>query len=307
MTSKYDSFPGVTATQLADTMTNTGQYILNDFLNAGEIGSPEVIHPVYIGKPLGLLAMRYGFSLSRDQARDLILFNQESPTRATDKKGVPYPTPFMQDVEIRVAPPIPDDDDPLHDIEPAFDVMTPLKAGEHIEVPRDYTDVTFRGMIMEKGNPAFRERTANNHKDPRYSQKIYMAAATGLLGVAVQHSPNFSRILETYENITGPQSVEGKPITMYRAVLPDISVRTPLNGAESVLDEAVQRGLYGVEYQSHRTFYKAYQSRADQVLLENSARLDRLTNLHAPAIILETIEERVVAAKKALEAVSTYF
>lgn len=300
---KPDSYPGITAAELAGQMTDAGAYILDDFLGACR---DRLTPSVFDGKPLASLVMQFQFALAPNDAWDEDKWTAERPDWPKDMRGRPYPFMPRQILEIGVAPPINGETGRVS--YGGEDTELFVMPGTYTPVPKQLIDVKFSGETLD----ADKWRYAHNRMSSiiggtqTYAQKYYMGAGAELAGVCAKLTLDHRKIGEACQITTGPKSVNFTPIRIVRSTLPNIATSTPLNGEEYVLDDFVRRGWYGDEARDAGTFYGAYLAHSLDRLTVRSDQLVRHKRVPGTEVIVENIQRLIEEANTAIESVKRF-
>ena len=299
--SKSDSFPGITAEQLAEQMTTAGAGLYNNFLQAvGRAAAPAV----YEGKPLGLL--EYHCKLIADPSSNDVgaEWTERRPDWPRNKRGMPFPYMPSQELVVSVS---------------ASDSYNPDEAGEHpakqscsrgvaAVIPPSEFSVLFSGFSSTRGKYFSAANFPNvaHRGNYGYSQKYFMAAGVELARLCLGLPGAYEDVVQSQVLEFGPNTMGNARCLVACAVLPILGCSTPLNGNESQLDEAVQLGMYGSHAQQTGSFFAAYEANALATLTTNNGLLAKMRQLATTDDMIFNTEARLQTAQDALDNVQQF-
>ncbi|MFZ1249713.1 MAG: hypothetical protein WAQ24_05340 [Candidatus Saccharimonadales bacterium] len=290
---RIDSYPGATAEQLADRLTNSGVEIMGDFTRASEAGR---LHPALVGREIGDLALQHGYDLSPKDAFNAIL---HAPPRPKNRKGVLYPFLGNQVITVSVS---------NNTLEPEAQDISGQKCRPGVELVVPPASLT----VVSSSNTHLGPREASNIRPefepgvgPLQAPKYYVGAAAEFADICAKLPADYSKIMQKFPGVEGPKIIGKMPVTIQRAVLLKLSEIT-LNGLEPAFDEAVQAGLYGPVAQGHGTFYNALKATLITTLENRQNSLKLFGKLPNAASLIEPVKAGIAQATATLEQLDKY-
>lgn len=299
--SKSDSFPGITAEQLAEQMTTAGAGLYNDFLHAvGRAAAPAV----YEGKPLGLLEYRCQLIADPSSNDKGAEWTERRPDWPKNKKGMPFPYMPSQELVVSVS----ESDSYNPDESGLHPAKQPCSRGVAAVIPPSEFSVLFSGFSSTRGTYFSAANFPNvaHGGNYGYSQKYFMAAGVELAKLCLGLPNAYEDVVESQVLESGTSTMGNARCVVSRAVLPILGCSTPLNGNEGQLDEAVQLGMYGSYAQQTGSFFAAYEAIALAALATNGELLTKMQELRTPNILISNTIARLETAQNALDNVQKY-